>query len=349
MDFYKVLQQIDRAKENIIITIITGKNIGTKLVLSDNEILYTNNKEINWNPIISSIPENKKSKVITIEGEKIYIEFMRQSYKVVVCGAGHISISIIKMCNLLDLPITVIDDRLKFTNDAVNAGADKVICEPFEEALSKIDGDDGTFFIIVTRGHRYDQDCLKHIIQKENAYIGMIGSKVRVAKVLDYLEQEGVSREKLNKVYTPIGLKIGAETPAEISVAIMAQIIEVKNKEIGSSTYSNELLNNILDENNSFIPKALVTIVSRKGSAPREVGTKMAVLKDGTMIGTIGGGCVEANLRQNAFMSIDNQKCQLVNVDMTGREAEDDGMVCGGIVEVFIEPINFTNEAQGVS
>lgn len=340
MDFYKVLQQIDRLKENIIITILTGKNIGYKLILSDNEIIYTNNKEINWNPIISSVPENKKSKVITVEGEKIYIEFMRQSYKVVVCGAGHISMSIIKMCNLMDLPVTVIDDRLKFANDAVNAGADQVICEPFEEALSKIDGDDGTFFIIVTRGHRYDQDCLKSIIQKENAYIGMIGSKVRVAKVLDYLEQEDVPREKLNKVYTPIGLKIGAETPVEIAVSIMAQIIEVKNKEIGSSTYSNELLNNILDEKNSFIPKALVTIVSRKGSAPREVGTKMAVLKDGTMIGTIGGGCVEANLRQNAFMSIDNQKCQLVNVDMTGREAEDDGMVCGGIVEVFIEPIN---------
>lgn len=349
MEFYKVLQQIDRLKENIIITIVTGKNIGSKLILSDKQIVYTNNKEIDWDPIISSIPENKKSNLITIGEEKIYIEFMRHSYKAVVCGAGHISMSIIKMCNLLDLPVTVIDDRLTFANNAVRAGADKVICKPFEEALNEIDGDNGTLFIIVTRGHRYDQDCLRNIIGKENAYIGMIGSKVRVAKVLDYLEKEGTPKEKLDKVYTPIGLKIGAETPAEIAISIMAQIIEVKNKEIGSSTYSNELLNNILEENFRFIPKALVTIVSRKGSAPREVGTKMVVLKDGTMIGTIGGGCVEASLRQNAFMSIDNGKCQLINVDMTGKDAEDEGMVCGGIVKVFIEPIKCTKDAEGVS
>lgn len=66
----------------------------------------------------------------------------------------------------------------------------------------------------------------------------------------------------------------------------------------------------------------------------------MLIMKDGTMIGTIGGGCVEANIMQAAFSSIDNQESQLVQVDMTGREAEEEGMVCGGIVEIFVEPIN---------
>jgi len=344
MEFFKAIQQIDKNKENISITIISGENIGDKLLLSDGVIIYTNNDIVDWGYIISSIPNNKISQVITLNGEKIYVEFMCQSYKVVVCGAGHISISIIKMCKLLDLPVTVIDDRLAFANDAIKAGADKVICEPFEKALKYIEADNGTFFIIVTRGHRYDQTCLHKIIDKKNAYIGMIGSKIRVKKVLDYLEDEGIQREKLDKVYTPIGLKIGAETPAEIAVAIMAQIIEVKNKEIGSSTYSEELLKGVLDENYIDIPKAVVTIVSRKGSAPREVGTKMSVLKDGTMIGTIGGGCVEASIRQTAFSSIDNQKCKLVQVDMTGREAEDEGMVCGGIVEIFVEPIKCINK-----
>jgi len=344
MEFYKSIQQIDKNRENIVITIMTGENIGDKLLLSDGEIIFTNNNIINWDSVVSSIPTDKKNQVITLDGQKIYFEFIRQSYNVVVCGAGHISISIIKMCKLLDLPVTVIDDRLTFVNDAIIAGADKVICEPFEKALNNIDGDNGTFFIIVTRGHRYDQTCLQKIIDKKNAYIGMIGSKVRVKKVLDYLEDKGILREKLDRVFTPIGLKIGAETPAEIAVAIMAQIIEVKNKEIGSSTYSEELLKGVLDENYIDIPKAIVTIVSRKGSAPREVGTKMIVLKDGTMIGTIGGGCVEASIRQTAFSSIDNKKCKLVQVDMTGREAEDEGMVCGGIVEIFVEPIKCYND-----
>lgn len=338
MDFYNVLKHIDSNKENIVITIVSGENIGSKLILSDGEILYKGD-EIFWDEIIQNIPKNKKSQILIVNNEKIYYEFLRQSYKAAVCGAGHISISIIKMCKLLDLPVTVIDDRLTFVNNALAAGADKAICEPFEDALSRIQGDAGTFFIIVTRGHRYDQVCLEKIINKENAYIGMIGSRLRVAKVLDYLEEKGISREKLDKVYTPIGLKIGAETPAEIAVAIMAEIIEVKNKKAGFSTYNKELIDSILDEKND-IPKALITIVSRKGSSPRDVGTKMIVSKDGKMVGTIGGGCVEADIRQTALSCMDSGKCKLVRVDMTGVEAEDDGMVCGGIIELFVEPIN---------
>lgn len=339
MDFYNALQQVDKNKKNVVITVMTGKHIGDKLLLSDGEKIYTNNEAFDWENIISLIPTNNRSQIVQFSEEKVYFEFIRQSYNVVVCGAGHISISIIKMCKLLDLDVTVIDDRLNFANDAIRAGANKVICKSFEKALDNINGDNGTFFIIVTRGHRYDQTCLQKIINKQNAYIGMIGSKIRVKKVLDYLQEEGISIEKLKKVYTPIGLKIGAETPAEISVAIMAEIIQVKNKEIGSSIYNDELLKGVLDENYNNISKAVVTIVSRKGSAPREVGTKMVVLKDGTMIGTIGGGCVEASIRQTAFSCIDNQRCKLVQVDMTGRDAEDEGMVCGGIVELFVEPI----------
>ena len=338
MEFYNILKQLDNSKENVIFAYLTGENSGCKLLLSDNDVIYSDDN-INWERVIESIPKNKKSQSVLVDGEKIFIEFLRQNYNVVVCGAGHVSIAVIKMCRLLDLPVTVIDDRLEFINNAKAAGADKTIYEPFEEALDKIQGDSGTFFIIVTRGHRYDQICLEKIIKKENAYIGMIGSRLRVGKVLDYLEERGISREELNKVYTPIGLRIGAETPAEIAVSIMAEVIEVKNKKSGRSSYNDEFLEGIIGEKYQDIPKAAVTITSRKGSSPREVGTKMIVLRDGTMIGTIGGGCVEAELRHKALNLIDNKKCELIRVDMTGAEAEDDGMVCGGIVEVFVEPV----------
>lgn len=339
MKLFEKIKTIDSDTENIVIKIISGKSTGSSLLLSDNTKVYTNNETYNWDDIIKYIPTDKKSRVICIDGQKAYIEFLRKSYNVVVCGAGHISISIIKMCKLLDLSVTVIDDRTKFVNNAINTGADMVICDSFEKALDKIKGNKSTFFIIVTRGHRYDQDCLEKIIDKENAYIGMIGSKLRVEKVLEYLEDKNISREKLDKVYTPIGLNIGAETPAEIAVAIMAEIIGVKNKDAGLSAFSEEILEGILDEKYNKIPKALVTIVSRKGSAPREVGTKMVVLKDGNMIGTIGGGCVESRIMHEAFSTIDNNTCKLIQVDMTGREAEEDGMVCGGILEIFVEAI----------
>ncbi len=346
MDFYEALEKVNKNKNNIVITIVSGENMGSKLILSDGEIIYTTNDKVDWESIIHVIPQNGKSQLIKFGNNSIYIEFMRQNYNLVVCGAGHISISIIKMCKLLDLPVTVIDDRLSFANNARNAGADNVICDSFENALNHIAGDKGTFFVIVTRGHRYDQTCLHRIIEKESAYVGMIGSRLRVAKVLDYLEEEGISREKLDKVCTPIGLKIGAETPAEIAVSIMAQIIEVKNKKTLSGMYSDEVMDCILDKKYIDVPKAMVTIVSRKGSAPRGVGTKMAVLKDGTMIGTIGGGCVESSIRQTALSCMDDNKSKLVEVDMTGQDAEDEGMVCGGIVKIFVDPIRRTNEAN---
>ena len=339
MKFYQILSELDKSKENIALSLLTEESIGSKLLLSDGEMIYTNDESNDWNSIISAIPKNKKDQIIEINGNRIYVDFLKQSSNIVVCGAGHVSISIIKMCNLLDYPVTVIDDRVLFTNNALRAGADKVICEPFEQALSKINGDKGTFFIIVTRGHRYDQICLENIIKKDNAYIGMIGSRVRARKVLDYIRNKGISREEVDKVKTPIGLNIGAETPAEIAVAIMAEIIEIKNKEIGSSTVYLELLDGILGDKYKSLPKALVTIVSRKGSAPRGVGTKMVVLKDGTMIGTIGGGCVEANIRQTAMSCIDKKTSRLVRVDMTGCDVEDGGMICGGVVELFVEPI----------
>lgn len=339
MDFYRALEQLDKNKENIVLTIITGSRSSSKLILSDGKMVYTNNDSVNWESIIKLIPENKKSCTLDCDGERIYVEFMGRECRLVVCGAGHISMSIIKMCNFLEIPVTVIDDRLTFVNNAKQHGADHVICEPFEKALDKIRGDESTFFVIVTRGHRYDQVCLEHIIKKENAYIGMIGSRLRVGKVLGCLEESGIPAEKLREVHTPIGLKIGAETPAEIAVSIMAEIIEVKNKRPGGSSYPEDVTDGILNEKFAHIPKALVTIVSRKGSAPRDVGTKMLVFRDGTMRGTIGGGCVEAELRQNALTCIDNQESKLLKVDMTGLAAEDEGMVCGGILELLVEPI----------
>jgi xanthine dehydrogenase accessory factor len=340
MSLYTEIQSLDKHKTNIVITILNGIHAGEHLLLSDGIEIYKSNDKVDWEPILNHIPLQKKSQTLTINNQMVFYEFIQQNYKVVICGAGHISMSLIRMCRMLNLYVTVIDDRPFFADNARKEGADKVICEPFVEALTNIKGDTGTFFIIVTRGHRYDQVCLEHIIEKENSYIGMIGSKVRVKKVLEYLITLGIAREKLEQVYTPIGLKIGAETPAEIAVAIMAQIIEIKNKNKTSDGYTEEIISCLSNDSSWDLPRALVTIVSRKGSAPREVGTKMIVLADGTMIGTIGGGCVESDIRQEALNCIRQKECRLVVSDMTGINAEEEGMVCGGIIELFIEYIS---------
>ena len=271
---------------------------------------------------------------------RIYRERIGRTPKMIICGAGHVSMPIIRMGKMLGFTVTVIEDRPKFADHARAAGADQVLCEPFADGLSQIRGDSDSWFIIVTRGHRYDTECLEAILQKPYAYVGMMGSRRRVAIVKDQLVAKGVCREALDGVHTPIGLKIGAETPEEIAVSVMAEIIQVKNAGSAKGGYSPELLDAVLDPDDSR-EKVLATIISRKGSAPRSVGTKMLIRADGTTVDTIGGGCIESKVIQKALlmMRAENEGFQLCTVDMTADAAEDEGMVCGGVVEVMLEKV----------
>ena len=283
--------------------------------------------------------------------ERVFRERIGRTPKLIICGAGHVSMPIIRMGKMLGFIVTVIEDRPKFADNARAAGADQVFCLPFQEGLADIPGDSDSWFVIVTRGHRYDTECLESILQKRYAYVGMMGSRRRTAIVKDQLEEKGISREVLDSVHTPIGLKIGAETPEEIAVSVMAEIIQVKNarsEEGGGKAggYSDEMLSCILGtesdrENTGVQKKVLATIISRKGSAPRSVGTKMLILEDGTTVDTIGGGCVESEIIQKALlmMRMDMPDFQICTVDMTADQAEDEGMVCGGVVEVMLERV----------
>ena len=285
------------------------------------------------------------------EGSRVYCERIGRTPKLIVCGGGHVSIPIIQIGKMLGFTVTVIEDRPKFANHARAAGADQVLCEPFVTGLSKIRGDMDSWFVVVTRGHRYDSECLEAILKKPHAYAGMMGSRRRVAIVKDQLEEKGISREILDAVHTPIGLKIGAETPEEIAVSVMAEIIQVKSerkKRNGGNAggYSPEILSAMFGESPDRedageTQKVLATIISRKGSAPRGTGTKMLVLEDGRTIDTIGGGCIESEIIQKALLMMRRKApdFQICKVDMTAEAAEDEGMVCGGVVEVMLERI----------
>ena len=179
-------------------------------------------------------------------------------------------------------------------------------------------------------------DC----VAEGDAYIGMIGSRRRSAMVKQNLIEKGCSQEVIGEINSPIGLNIGAETPEEIGVAIMAEIIEVKNQNKRVCGYPEDLLEAILDIAHPG-KKMLATIITRKGSAPRNVGSKMLILEDGSCVGTIGGGCMEAEVLRKArvMMHENNTGLKTEYVDMTGDDAEEEGMVCGGTIEVLLEPL----------
>lgn len=338
-EFYQRVESMNPNCRNLSLTVIEGEAFGEKAFISGGRIEWAEGETKFFRSHEKEISKIQENGIFEIDGVKVFCEILGRQKKMVICGGGHVSIAIIYLARMTGFHITVLEDRPKFADNARRAGADEVICETFEHGLTKISGDQDTFFIIVTRGHVYDQICLEQIVRKPHAYIGMMGSRRRVAQVKRTALERGADPKVIEELHSPIGLNIGAETPEEIAVSVLGEIIEVKNKENRSSIYSEEILDEILYGEPG--KKVLATIVARQGSAPRSVGTKMLVLPDGRCIDTIGGGCVEANIVSKALLIL--RECakapQIVHVDMTGADAEEEGMVCGGKVKVLLEEI----------
>jgi xanthine dehydrogenase accessory factor len=164
---------------------------------------------------------------------KVFVEVQARPPHLIIVGAGHIAVPLAAIAKINDFEVSVIDDRGQYAHPARFPTADRVIAGPFQEELQKLRGDKPTFdnhtyLVMVTRGHQYDVESLLEVLDDPVAYIGMIGSQRRVRAVFALLEQEqGIAPEKFDRVYAPIGIDIGARTPAEIAVCIMAEIINV--------------------------------------------------------------------------------------------------------------------------
>lgn len=261
--------------------------------------------------------------------------------RMIVLGGGHVSLALCQFAAATGFDVTVIDDRPAFANTARFPMAREVICDTFESAIRALTLTPYDYVVILTRGHRHDGDCLRELFKKSRtAYLGMIGSRRRVAGLKDVLEEEGIDRAWLDSICTPIGLDIGAITPAEIAIAIMAEIISYKRMPgkalhpVNSSDLEPDMISYLAKDEE---PKAIVTVLSSMGSTPRAAGAKMSVNIAGQVTGTIGGGCAEGAIIQTAVRMIGTGTYQLVDIDMSGEVAESEGMVCGGVMTVLIE------------
>ena len=159
----------------------------------------------------------------------VYVEPYEAPLELVICGAGHIAIPLCKAATFAGYRVTVIDDRADYASRKRFPDAAEVIADDFEPALARTRVTTSTAIVLITRGHRYDWDCVRALSGRPAFYVGMIGSQRRVKAAMLGLEQEGVSRETLERMYAPIGLDIGAQTPEEIAIAIVAEIILVRS------------------------------------------------------------------------------------------------------------------------
>jgi xanthine dehydrogenase accessory factor len=161
----------------------------------------------------------------------LYIEAHFPPDQLVVVGAGHIAVPLAHLGVLLGFRVTVLDDREEFATDERFDDDVVVRRADFErDPFAGVAIDEGTYIALVTRGHRWDFDCLRRLVEREvqPRYIGMIGSRRRVRAAFHALLEAGTPRDVLARIRAPIGIEIGAETPAEIAVSIAAEIIAVR-------------------------------------------------------------------------------------------------------------------------
>ncbi|HEV7216619.1 MAG TPA: XdhC/CoxI family protein [Chloroflexota bacterium] len=157
-----------------------------------------------------------------------FVELYLPAPRLLILGAGHIAQPLAKVGKLLDFEVVVLDDRAAFANRARFPEADDVLAADFAATLADYPVDRRTSIVLVTRGHQQDVAALRTLVYSDAPYIGMIGSKRRVWTVLKLLHDEGVPPEQLLRIYAPIGIDIEAVTPAEIAVAIGAELVKLR-------------------------------------------------------------------------------------------------------------------------
>ena len=264
-ELYSKLAVRNQNQNCIMATVVEGSGKGSKMLIQEQKPVWTYGNGLD--SLVDELSHVSESGLISLGNQEIFCEKIGTEKTLVICGAGHVSIPIIEFGRKTGFHVIVIEDRIRFADNARRAGADQVICDNFADGMSRIPGSPDTYFVIVTRGHSFDTVCLRMALQKQNAYIGMMGSRKRVGIVLDMLEQEGFSRNLLDQVHAPIGLSIGAETPEEIAVSIIAELIQVKNQMRKISNYEKEMMRYLTGEVMEKVPKVLATIISRHGSA----------------------------------------------------------------------------------
>lgn len=161
---------------------------------------------------------------------QIFLEPVLPTPTVYVFGGGHVSFFVVRAAKLAGFKVKVIDDRPAFANAERFPEADATLVMEFDDVKEAFDFGQDDYLVLVTRGHQHDQQILEQMYDCEARYIGMIGSKSKIAKMWKRLESRGIARSYLERIHAPIGLNIGADTPEEIAISIVAELIRERRE-----------------------------------------------------------------------------------------------------------------------
>ncbi len=240
----ELVQIVDQGASAVLATVIEVEgNVsvrpGAKCLVRDGKISADT---VGDNKVVEAILQEsathlreEKSKLVALEipgtGAKleVFFEVMPAPPRLIVVGAGHIAVPLVEIAKVLDFHVTVIDDRLLYANRERFPDADEVLVGDMHQMLKEMTITPSCYIVLITRGHKYDEPCLREIIHSQAKYIGMIGSRRRIKACFQrFRDEEKIAEEVIERVYAPIGLDIATETPAEIALSILGEVIKVR-------------------------------------------------------------------------------------------------------------------------
>lgn len=237
--FNQLKVSLDRRQKGVLLTLTDSSDLGdVKIVrqwIVEKDLNLDQKIQDNIRPVISEMFRNAHAEAIlainTLTKGFSLVERILPKPSLIIAGAGHIGHSLAHLGKFLGFDVTVWDDRPEYANQNMFPGADVVLSGILDDSLGKISIQDDTYLVIVTRGHKSDAEVLRKFTGSNAAYIGMIGSKAKVAQMKAlFLENTWATPEQWSRIFAPVGLYIGAQTVEEIAISIAAQLVKVKNQ-----------------------------------------------------------------------------------------------------------------------
>jgi len=232
----KMIEQIlERGEIAVIITLVSGPgSIGAKLLVEENGENGATAGSLgdldSW--VVEKAPDflaaREETRMFTVNETSLLFERLQPAPRLVVCGAGHVGASLARLAAFTGYHTTLIDDRAEFLKRErfPEEEIELLVADDWSSAVRQAVGNGrGVSVAVVTRGHNEDEQCMHIAVETNPDYLGLIGSKRRTSIVIDRLRDAGVLDEQLGKIHAPIGLDIGAVSPEEVALAILAEIV----------------------------------------------------------------------------------------------------------------------------
>jgi xanthine dehydrogenase accessory factor len=254
----KIAELLEHGDVAVVVTVTRGPNTGAKLLVDQtgNAFGSLGSQDLDSlalpqaEKFFNAREETRLSAVKDLAADfpfagelSLLFERLQPSPRLVVCGAGHVGAALAKLGALLGFRTTLIDDRAeflardRFANEPIELVVASDWTSAVHEAIGIVPGrgGHGVSVAVVTRGHSEDEQCMRAVMQVKPDYVGLIGSKRRTAIVIDRLREAGADEDELRKIRAPIGLDIGAVSPEEVALAIMAEIVAERRGGAGGS------------------------------------------------------------------------------------------------------------------